>query len=60
MESSSPETICTPRHTPRTDPQFHQVEIELGHGNEMKEALAIFARGCVFVIGNIDKRYSHD
>lgn len=38
------------------DPQFHHVEIELGHGKSIRDELIILSSGWAFIWDNIDKR----
>ena len=39
--------ICEIKHSPRSEPKFHQTEMLEGAGRSTRASFAIFSRGCV-------------
>lgn len=48
MARNRPVRICTARHTPSSEPKFHQEEIFEGAGRSMNESFTILSRGWDF------------
>lgn len=48
MARNRPVIICRIRHTPSSDPKFHQAEMFDGAGRSINELLTILASGCDF------------
>lgn len=38
--------IWTPKHSPKRDPKFHQVEMFVGAGRSISASFTIFKMGC--------------
>lgn len=54
MARNKPVTIWATRHTPRSEPKFHQDEILAGEGRSINEPLIILRRGWDFrIVGAI-------
>lgn len=47
MARNNPVRICVAKHSPRSEPKFHQTEILEGAGRSTSASFVILSSGCV-------------